>query len=383
MSLLRDLENVYLRSLANGGPAYDPTWMWDELGLGEHDDRSSSGELPPRLGHETMEVLVPGLREAVLAVSRRCRREPLFGPATLLDRDVLRSDREIRRLLERYETATDSSGIPRSNGPYIAWLLGHHLDYVCNYDVHYRKAFWVDERLAWMLAQTDLDLEGRQLRLPFSSFCLVYTDRQTLGLAERLRASAPGYFETPRLLRVLTAYVVADPSVDEARRLRIAFAMDALDGQWPYLVVRDLWVEPDVRLNGILDSRVPGQSPSEPDPFFETAPLRDLVHLVINSIMYTTSAGAESECRTPRPGGGREPRAGQNDVPTTGEDILFLPGPIRSCGTPPAEGHCSRGSWCGATGAAPRPTGRTCGHGGFGPSGKARTSPRSWNDSTA
>ena len=180
-----------------------------------------------------------------------------------------------------------------------------------------------------MLAQTDLDLDGRQLQLPFSSFCLTYTDRQTLGIAERLRATDPGYFETPRLLRILTAYVAAPPAVDEAWRLRIAFAMDALDGQWPYLVVRDLWVQPYARLDAILDSHVPEQDLSALEPLFESARLRELVHLVINSIMYTVSAGAESQRRAPSPGGSRESRGGQDEVPATDQEILFLPGPIR------------------------------------------------------
>ena len=36
--LLKDLETDHVRALAAGGPAFDPTWMWDELGLSEHQD---------------------------------------------------------------------------------------------------------------------------------------------------------------------------------------------------------------------------------------------------------------------------------------------------------------------------------------------------------
>ncbi|MCA9185345.1 MAG: SEC-C domain-containing protein, partial [Planctomycetales bacterium] len=36
IDLLKDMENMYLRALTQGDPAFDPTWMWDELGLSDH-----------------------------------------------------------------------------------------------------------------------------------------------------------------------------------------------------------------------------------------------------------------------------------------------------------------------------------------------------------
>jgi hypothetical protein len=44
-----------------------------------------------------------------------------------------------------------------------------------------------------MLDQTELDVVGSELRVPFASFALVFTDRHMLSLAERLLASS-----TPR-----------------------------------------------------------------------------------------------------------------------------------------------------------------------------------------
>jgi hypothetical protein len=38
VGLLKDIENQYLVALAAGEPAFDPTWMWDELGLADHQD---------------------------------------------------------------------------------------------------------------------------------------------------------------------------------------------------------------------------------------------------------------------------------------------------------------------------------------------------------
>lgn len=38
VGLLKEIENQYLHALADGEPAFDPTWMWDELGLSDHQD---------------------------------------------------------------------------------------------------------------------------------------------------------------------------------------------------------------------------------------------------------------------------------------------------------------------------------------------------------
>lgn len=60
-----------------------------------------------------------------------------------------------------------------------------------NFELHRRKAFWVDESLAFMLARTDIDADGSALRVPFPAFALVYTDRHVLSLAERLLYRRP------------------------------------------------------------------------------------------------------------------------------------------------------------------------------------------------
>ena len=38
VELLKDLEHDYTRALTEGRPAYDSSWMWEELGLAEHAD---------------------------------------------------------------------------------------------------------------------------------------------------------------------------------------------------------------------------------------------------------------------------------------------------------------------------------------------------------
>ena len=59
VGLLKDMENDYLRTLADGKSAFDPTWMWDELGLS--DDRDAPRVRHPLwLAHESLEQHLPG-----------------------------------------------------------------------------------------------------------------------------------------------------------------------------------------------------------------------------------------------------------------------------------------------------------------------------------
>ena len=323
--LLRDMENEYLHSLGQGLPGYDPTWMWDELDLAGHGDVLGQGAHPPPLAHETMGRLVPGFRETANSIAKRYRTRSGADAASTVQRQAVRENGFFKRLVRKQRG--DGSGKDSQEDQQRAGLLEYHLDCACNYELHYRKAFWVDGSLARMLGDTKLDLQGNQLRLPFSSLALVFTDRRTLGTGERLRASDPGYIATPRLLRVLTAYVTALHLEGEERDLRITFVLDALDEEWPYLVVRDLHLQPDARLDTILDSHLPGIDPDSIDPFFTSADLRRLVHLVINAIMYATSATAEREYREP-PTDKRRGTSGSGPTTISGEEVFFLPGHI-------------------------------------------------------
>jgi hypothetical protein len=115
-----------------------------------------------------------------------------------------------------------------------AWL-----ELVSNFELHRRKAFWVDEALSYLLDQTELDVMGRELRAPFPCFALVFTDRHVLSLAERLLASVPGAPQAGFILRVLTVYV-SEARDGEARTLQLSFAPDALGADLPGLVRHDL-----------------------------------------------------------------------------------------------------------------------------------------------
>jgi hypothetical protein len=61
------------------------------------------------------------------------------------------------------------------------------------------------------------------------------------------------------------------------------------------------------------------------DPFFSSAPLKRLLHLLINAILYATSAGVESELRSPP---ASAPRRGRPEEPFSSEEVYYLPGKI-------------------------------------------------------
>jgi hypothetical protein len=97
-----------------------------------------------------------------------------------------------------------------------------------NHELHRRNAFWVDESLAYMLDQTELDVVGGELRVPFASFALVFTDRHMLSLAERLLAKERDNPLAGHLLRVATVDVT-EYQRGGGRVLEVCFVFDALD----------------------------------------------------------------------------------------------------------------------------------------------------------
>jgi hypothetical protein len=178
------------------------------------------------------------------------------------------------------------------------------LYWTVNFELHRRKTFWVHESLAYLLAQTDLDVVGQELRLPFACFALVFTDRHALSLAERLLACDPSCPLAGQMLRVARVYV-SEEQGESGRVLHLGLALDALGSDPPHLVEHHLNLPPDVRVQVFPETARPPCVRAEhgPAPIFR--PLPGLLQLTLNAILYATSAGVAPEVRP----GTRAPRA--------------------------------------------------------------------------
>jgi hypothetical protein len=224
--------------------------------------------------------------------------------------------------------------------------MAGHLCQAVNYELHRRKTFWVDEALAWMLLETDLDVPGEIIRLPFAAFAVAFTDPPTLGLAESLLQQLPACDVRGQPLRILTAQVTRQGPVapETTQELDIGLSFDAGRGDWPFLLVRTLRFGPEDRLDAILDSRICSQEEIEVDPTFHTPEMRKLVHLTLNALLYITSAQLEQVLLQSAPGrpgdapGGkgasrgraarRARRARRRRGAWSDEDVLFLPSKV-------------------------------------------------------
>jgi hypothetical protein len=306
---------TYESALRSGQPAYDPSWMWSELGF---DDRAGPAH-PPPLAHERGAALVPGSGELSRAVAEQLRRAPGFEDAsTLMSAEAFGSHLDLQRFVREHDrAATGRVGAAGEGRSVLAGLL--HL--MVNFELHRRKSFWVDESLAYTLDQTDLDVSGRALRAPFPSFALVFTDRHALSLAERTIARGPTCPVTGHLLRVATVFVTEDRTGD-GRTLELSFALDTLGADLPHVVRHTLRLEENTKVEAYLDHIAPRVA-VEP-PLADSNPLRALLRVTINAILYATSAGVQSEVR-------RSPsdaRRGAAPVVYSSDEVYFLPGVI-------------------------------------------------------
>ena len=324
-TLLGGLEHSYEQALMMGLPAYDPTWMWAELGLEEHPDAPPRDAHPPLLGHELAGRHIEGLLEAAQAIADRRRGEPGFGPSTVVTREELKRDLGLQRLAQEAGKALYHEGGSAEDAGVEAVLVAGHVEYLANFLLHHRKIFWVDAPVAWLLGHTRADFASEHLAVPFASFALVYTDRHTLSLAERLAAADPDCGCRGHRMRSVTAYVTRIPGEDRDAGLRIALLCVTTPERWPWMVVRDLPLRPGQTLDEVLAGRFEERTGEARDPLFESRQLRELLGVVLNSILYSTSAGAEPVLREPP---ARSARLAKEVLPLSSEEVWFLPGTI-------------------------------------------------------
>lgn len=245
--------------------------------------------LPP-MAHETMYRHLPALKKTVNRMCRRLRSVhsepfPTFSPAELAEMP------ETTGLVDGHALEMVQRGESRQAAVSEAEIVGSHLLYALNFEIHRRKTFWVDEGLAWMLAQTDMDISGSCLELPFPAFALVFSDRGTLELGESLLSQDSTRLSGHQPLALITIYVTRLPSTEtDVQPLNLSLVFDSNTDRWPYLISRDLYIQAEDHLTSILDSHFPGITPEGLDPIFLLPELKKLIHIAINATLYATSA---------------------------------------------------------------------------------------------
>lgn len=125
LDLVHGIEASYQRALREGQPAYDPSWMYPELGLEEGFDPSH----PPPLAHERVATLVPGSGELAAAVADRVRRSEGFEVAsTIVDQGTFDADLEVQRFLRGGRPSANESGAePSAAAPHLRAMINFEL----------------------------------------------------------------------------------------------------------------------------------------------------------------------------------------------------------------------------------------------------------------
>lgn len=304
--------------------------------LDPHDWREGTADVEsltiPPLAHELMYLRVPGLRAATESATRAMRQGG-WTESTILDPPQLLQRSTLGDFLTRHAGALLASGWSRDAALDDADLLSIHAFSIVTYELHRRKTFWVDESLAFMLGCTRLDVRGEGFRLPFPGFALVFTDRETLGLAEAVARTDPSASVCGLPLRGLTVYATQLPATGTALGLHLAFLLDADTDSWPWLITRDLEIRTDDTLDDIIESRF--ADARNPDPVFRSTELRQLVQLVVNAILFAGSSPAWPVVGSAPSTAGAEPtnrpdrkRAAPTPPERSEEQIWHLPGKI-------------------------------------------------------
>ena len=313
INLLHESDRQYQYALKNGQPAFDASWIWSELGL-----EADAPKYPPLLAHERVGLLVPRSGDICRSVAKTHRLRPNFeDKSSVISSEDLADNLEIQRILRQQggEAAAHCD-------------LAPYLERMINFELHRRKSFWVDASLAYMLAQTDIDVVGRELRVPFPSFAVIFTDRFVLSLAERLLARVDDCSLAGQFIRVATVFVT-ERTTGEERTLELCFALDALGADLPHLVTHRLPVQEEEKVESYLDEVAP--LPPIDDVVSHANPLRGLLQVVINAILYATSAGVTPEVRLAAPGNAPPRHRGMEPISYSSDEVYFLPGAIEIC----------------------------------------------------
>jgi hypothetical protein len=289
----------------------------------------------PPLAYDAMKATFPTLEKTVKAAVGQFRAQSDSDEARIVPPEFLLHNDDVQRFLEEFQR--DSYVRLRHHPDDIvidANILGSHLSYMINFELHHRKVFWVDEALAWMLGQTNLDIEGSLLKLPFPSFAIAFTDSDTLALGDALIALDDSIGPGTLPVKIITAHVTKHPDEGESQGMSISLLLDRRNRDWPYLLNRELEFKPTDNLDAILRSHPSDVSEAQRDPVFASEEMQRLVHLVINAVMYATSAHLEAKIlKSPMRRLKRRPSSSGSwsaaiALSWATEDVFHLPGKI-------------------------------------------------------
>ena len=274
-------------------------------------------------------MAIPAFGQAAAALSEHLRVSPGSPVRMVSERDfelpVVDS-----MLRTRYTLVRQLHGWSHEDALLETQHLCTHLAAAVNHFVAGKKTFWVSAELAEALRQTNLDVPGDVLQLPFPACAFVFNDAPTIELAQALidrHSTRPGRYRT------LTAY--AFPSRDEVEPgFEFVFLADAYDGEWRYMISRSVLTDEKRNLDEILDSHPEDST----DAMFREVEMAELLRLVVNAVLYTTSVEYRQEWRDPAP-----PGLPANRATLSGDGVYYLPGRVRIGPHEPAEARGTRG----------------------------------------
>jgi hypothetical protein len=276
--------------------------MWSELGLKE-----TTAKAPPQLAHERWAAHIEGWPLTVDSLVQSVRQADDFDNLhSLLLASSLDTSIDVQRLAklsaQEQETSEEIAylklGAISHNLSLSKKALKSALYFAANHEIHLRKTFWVDEALAFMLSQTNFDAHAADLQLPFTAFAFVFTDRKFLSLAERMlstdrdeqgaKAGLAGF-----ILKAATVYVTQKEAAAN-KVIEIGMAFDTLGADLPDIVEHTLVV---------IGAAVEGLPKEDKIQIFnlddealeipQISPKGQLLQMILNAIMYSTSAGIE------------------------------------------------------------------------------------------
>ena len=305
---------------------------------GKRRNRSCKDEVrPPRTGYDALRMAVPSIEAIAKSAARRLTPSSV---SETIQPQLFGEDQVAIAYLEDHVRQKVAKGWALGDAADDADLLGAHLQYAVNFEMHHRKTFWVDTELSAQLAETVLDIDAEVLRLPFPCCAFVFRDaemrhlmRELIGLedkgASNVRTVTVMFVQLDAVLpaRGLSAYVLGD---------------NELPRKWPFIIGRDLVLEPGANLDVILDSHFPGIDVSSLDQMFLAPQLIRLLNIAFNAVLYSTSAGVESRSV---PAWRPTRRRRRQPLGSAGQ-VFYLPGKITIC-----HGHRTDGD-------PPEPSGR-------------------------